>query len=252
MFRAEHLAKSFSGKAVLKDISFSLNPGEILAVLGPSGCGKTVLIQILTGLLPYDSGEIYFNEQTLSSFTGVRYKEYLLQLGFMFQQGALFDFLTVGENLALPLNEHFKLKRSEVQSRISDILQQLDLGNIQNKMPYELSGGMLKRVSLGRAMIMRPKVLFCDEPCSGLDPLRKKMVYDFIRRMRDTYQSTVLVVTHDAELVPEFADRALVLYNGNIAAIEKNAAKPSKYFMDFSKGIWSYTEGEKGHATLSA
>lgn len=251
MFRAEHLSKSFSGKRVLHDISFTLIPGEILAVLGPSGCGKTVLIQILTGLLPYDGGEVYFNEQPLSSFTGPKQKEYLLQLGFMFQQGALFDFLTVGENLSLPLDEHFQISKTETDQRVRDILQKLDLGNIQTKMPFELSGGMLKRVSLARAMIMRPKVLFCDEPCSGLDPLRKKMVYDFIRRMRDDYQSTVLVVTHDAELVPEFADRALILYNGGIAAIEKKAATPSKHFVNFTKGIWSYSEGDKEHAAPS-
>src|SRR5262249_5747914 len=150
----------------------------------------------------------------LSTLLAKEPRNFAKRIGYMFQLGALFDSMTVFENLALPLVEHTKAKPEEGSRKVSEILHKLDLSDTEAKLPHELSGGMLKRVGLARALMLEPEVVFCDEPTAGLDPIRSKLVYDLLKRVRKTFGTTLIVVTHDTAAVPRFADRVALLYKG--------------------------------------
>jgi phospholipid/cholesterol/gamma-HCH transport system ATP-binding protein len=236
------LTKRFDGRAVLKKLSLAVKRDEILAILGTSGGGKSVLIQHMAGLLKPDAGTTLYQDRAIEKMNHDEKRDYARHIGYMFQYGALFDSLNVGENLALPLREHTRLSSNEVTQQIRETLRALDLHGVESKMPFELSGGMLKRVGLARALIQSPKILFCDEPCSGLDPVRKKLVYELIRRARDRFRATVIVVTHDTESVPFFADRLALLHQGRIVALENDWKNLSKTYQAFVEGESQFLE----------
>ena len=243
MIDCNSLTKSFQGKVVLDALHLTVERGEILAIMGTSGCGKTVLIQHMAGLLVPDAGTVSFDGKDLATMNYVERRRFARRIGYMFQLGALFDSMNVFDNLALPLVEHERLTSREMTVRIRETLGALDLAGVEMKMPHELSGGMLKRVGLARAMILSPEVLFCDEPTAGLDPVRAKIVYELIGRVRDKFKTTVVVVTHDTGSVTHFADRIALMRKGKIATVEKNFAQLSSLYQDFTHGAAMFLEG---------
>jgi len=211
VLRLKGVTKAFGDLVVLDGIDLDIPMDAHTTVIGKSGIGKSVLLKCIAGLLPMDRGEV----QLL--IDGENPAEEPPSCGYMFQQNALFDSLTVAENVALPLLERGKLKRKEAQARASKMLEKLDLAEAADKYPAEISGGMQKRVALGRALITNPEIILFDEPTTGLDPQRKYDVFDMIRRYRQRFGFTVLMVSHDVPDVFEITDWVAWLETGKIA-----------------------------------
>jgi phospholipid/cholesterol/gamma-HCH transport system ATP-binding protein len=202
-----------------------------LAVIGPSGTGKSTVLKVLTGLLPPTSGSVVINGQETNGFDEAQWDELRKYMGVVFQYSALFDFLTVGENVAFGLRRHFKLPEEEIQASVDELLQMVGLPDTKAMMPAELSGGMKKRVGLARALAMQPQVVFYDEPTAGLDPVMTMTISRLIRKTQGKFGVTSLLVTHDMESVFTSADRVAMLYNGNIVQVGtveeiKNSTNP--------------------------
>jgi phospholipid/cholesterol/gamma-HCH transport system ATP-binding protein len=186
---------------------------------------------VLTGLLPPTSGSVVINGQETNGFDEAQWDELRKYMGVVFQYSALFDFLTVGENVAFGLRRHFKLLEEEIQARVDELLQMVGLPETKAMMPAELSGGMKKRVGLARALAMQPQVVFYDEPTAGLDPVMTMTISRLIRKTQEKFGVTSLLVTHDMESVFTSADRVAMLYNGNIVQVGtveeiKNSTNP--------------------------
>lgn len=219
MIKVSHLTKSFADQKVLDDISLEVHTGEILAVLGPSGTGKSVFLQHLIGLMKPDRGNIFIDS---TDITRLREKDLLKlrkNIGYLFQQAALYDFWNVFENIAFPLREHTKLDSQAITSKVKKILQLLDLEGVEEKFPAQLSGGMKKRVGLGRALILDSKILFCDEPTSGLDPILSRDISDLIKKVSKDFQCTTVFASHDIPNSFKIADRLAILGGGKIVAL---------------------------------
>ncbi len=209
------LHKSYDGHEVLKGISFQVNPGELFVIMGPSGSGKTVLLKHLIGLQVPDSGEILIDGQSIHSpDTENRYR-----VGMVFQSGALFDSLTVGENVGFYLAEHQLKPPAEIKCFVSQTLALVGLKGTEDKMPSELSGGMQKRVAIARALLVDPQLICYDEPTSGLDPISSVNIAKVIYSLDRQIHVTSLVVTHDRDLAFGIADRIAVMNAGRILAI---------------------------------
>jgi phospholipid/cholesterol/gamma-HCH transport system ATP-binding protein len=223
MIRVTGLTKSFGSQKVLDDLALDVGQGEIVAVMGSSGTGKSVLLLHLIGLMTPDAGTIEIDGVRV---TDLRERDLLVfrrRVGYLFQDGALYDFMTVAENLAFPLREHTKQKGAQIRSKVEEFLGLVDLPGVGDKYPSELSGGMRKRAALARAMIMGTKVLLCDEPTSGLDPIRSRDISVLIRDLSKKLNCTVVVTTHDIVNAFRVADRAVVLNEGRIVADGKEA-----------------------------
>jgi phospholipid/cholesterol/gamma-HCH transport system ATP-binding protein len=218
MISVANLSKSFGGQTVLDRISFDVPRGEVLVVLGPSGTGKSVLLLQLVGLIPPDEGTITIDGVALADLSGRDLLKFRRNIGYLFQDSALFDFMTVAENLAFPLREHTPLKTQEIDARVEEYLKDVDMAGSGAKYPAELSGGMRKRVALARALIMDTKVLLCDEPTSGLDPIRSHDISLLIRDPAKKKKTTTVVTSHDIKNSFLIADRLFVLNQGRIAA----------------------------------
>ncbi|MGQ9560377.1 MAG: ABC transporter ATP-binding protein [Candidatus Oleimicrobiaceae bacterium] len=215
-FRAIH--KYFGDNRVLRGLSLTVNPGQTLVVLGRSGCGKSVLLKILLGLLRPDSGEVWFDGVEI---TDLRERELVAvrkQIGMLFQGSALFDSLTVGENVAYWLREHTKLADEEIAVRVAECLRFVDMEGTEELMPSQLSGGMRKRVALARAMIATPRVMLYDEPTTGLDPITATTINALIRKTQRELGVTSIVVTHELQSAFSVAQRVAVINEGVIVA----------------------------------
>ena len=210
---------AFGDKLVLNEIDLDLYRGETLAVIGPSGSGKSTILKVLTGLLQPSSGSILIEGTEVSDFSENQWDELRRQMGVVFQYSALFDFLTVGENVAFGLRRHFKLTEEEIQQKVAVLLQLVGLPDTEKMWPAELSGGMKKRVGLARALAMHPEILFYDEPTSGLDPVMTMTISRLIRKTQERLGVSSLLVTHDMESVFVAADRIAVLYGGKIVQV---------------------------------
>jgi phospholipid/cholesterol/gamma-HCH transport system ATP-binding protein len=231
VIKIRKLKIAFGSKVVLNEIDLDVFPGETLAVIGPSGTGKSTVLKVLTGLLPPTSGSVVINGQETNGFDESQWDELRKYMGVVFQYSALFDFLTVGENVAFGLRRHFKLLEEEIQARVDELLQMVGLPDTKAMMPAELSGGMKKRVGLARALAMQPQVVFYDEPTAGLDPVMTMTISRLIRKTQEKFGVTSLLVTHDMESVFTSADRVAMLYNGNIVQVGtveeiKNSTNP--------------------------
>jgi phospholipid/cholesterol/gamma-HCH transport system ATP-binding protein len=216
MIKVESLTKSIEGQLILEDISFEIKDGEIVVILGRSGTGKSVLLKHLIGLMKPDRGTILVEGTPI---TGAPERELLnirKKIGYLFQEGALYDFMDVFDNIAFPLKEHTSMKPNEIAKRVHEVLEMVDLKDVEEKMPPELSGGMKKRVSLGRAIVLKPRILFCDEPTSGLDPLRSRDITDLIRHISKQIKCTTVVTSHDVPNSFRMADRLMLLDEGHI------------------------------------
>lgn len=219
MISLRQLTMTFGSKVVLDELDLDVYKGETLAVIGPSGSGKSTVIKVLIGLLAPTSGSVQIEGQETSGFDDDAWDELRCHMGVVFQYSALFDFLSVGENVAFGLRRHFKLPEAEIQHRVAALLEMVGMPATQSMMPAELSGGMKKRVGLARALAMQPQVVFYDEPTSGLDPVMTMTISRLIRKTQQTLGVTSVLVTHDMESAYFAADRIAMLYKGKIVQV---------------------------------
>ncbi len=212
----KNLCKSFGSLNVLDDVSLSVEKGENLVVFGRSGTGKSVLLKCLVGLMKPDSGEIYINKQDVLNIKIKELNELRKNIGFLFQSAALYDSMTVRENLAFPLIRNFNFSQNQVEEKIVNALENVSLLEAIDKMPSELSGGMRKRIGLARAIITEPLLMLYDEPTTGLDPITTKEISFLINELQKKLNMTSIVVTHDLICAQIISDRAIVLKDGKI------------------------------------
>lgn len=217
MIKIENLNKSFNSKNVLFGINLEIPNGETLAIIGSSGCGKSVLLKNIVGLLVPDSGKIYIDNVDITNISKKQLYKIRQKFGFLFQGAALFDSITVEENIALPLIENkYKYSKKEIQKLVAEKLELVKLPGIEKLKPAELSGGMKKRVGLARALITNPEYIFYDEPTTGLDPVTSDAIDDLIATLNEQLKVTSIVVTHDMLSVKKISKRIIMLYNGKI------------------------------------
>ena len=220
MIRLANVCKVYDGKYALRDINLNIKKGETLAVIGGSGSGKSTFLQLVVGLIRPDSGEIYIGGQETTKLTEKELDKVRLNMGMVFQYSALFDSMTVGENVAFGLREHKHLPEAEIQRIIREKLDLVGLPGVENKLPGELSGGMKKRVGLARAIAFEPEIIFYDEPSSGLDPITTTKIDELIVDMQHKLGVTSVVVTHDMASACRIADRIAMVYEGELIAVD--------------------------------
>ena len=218
MINVQSLYKQFNGQVVLFDINLQVDEGEILVILGESGSGKSVFLQHLIGLLKPDKGSIFIDGQDITKLPERKLLGLRKEIGYLFQEGALYDFMTVFENVAFPLVEHAQLTREEIEKKVNELLDMIGLQGAGAKYPAELSGGMKKRAALARSVILGSKILFCDEPTSGLDPIRSRDISDLIKNISRKLSCTTVVTSHDIENSFRIADRLVLFRQGRIVA----------------------------------
>ena len=214
MIRAEHIVKSFDGRVVLDDISTEFSPGITNLIIGQSGSGKTVLLKSLVGLHKIDSGSIYYNDVEFNRLPFKEMKAIREKVGMIFQGGALLDSSNVEENVRLPLDLFTSMPEDEKRDRVNFCLKRVNLGNVNRLYPAELSGGMIKRVAIARAIVLNPQYLFCDEPNSGLDPMTSVLIDNLIHEITQEYNITTVINTHDMNSVLEIGEHILFIYKG--------------------------------------
>jgi phospholipid/cholesterol/gamma-HCH transport system ATP-binding protein len=216
--RVEHVSKSFGGRKVLDDLSFKVGSGEAFCLLGRSGIGKSVTLKLLIGLLKPDSGTIFIQDAEIPKLDGDELTQARKKIGFLFQSAALFDSISVRNNVAFPLRRHTNKSEKEIRQIVEEKLRSVELEKDADKMPSELSGGMQKRAGLARALALDPPVILVDEPSSGLDQITAGEIYDLLRRLKEKRHVTLIAVTHDVPGAKIFADRFAVLAHGKIVA----------------------------------
>ncbi len=218
MIKVAGLSKSFGEQKVLEGLSFEVASGEVVAIMGSSGTGKSVLLLQMVGLMVPDAGEIEIDGVQVNKLSEKELLLFRRRIGYLFQESALYDFMTVAENLAFPLREHTKMKRQEIGAKVEEFLAHVDMPGEGDKYPTQLSGGMRKRAALARAMILGTKVLLCDEPTSGLDPIRSRDISLLIRGLSKKLGCTTVITTHDVANAFRTADRMFVLNDGRFVA----------------------------------
>lgn len=219
MIEVVDLHKNFNGYEVLRGINLKVEEGQTLALIGGSGKGKSVLLKHIIGLVKPDRGRILIDNQDISKLRGKALKRLKERCGIVFQGGALFDSLTVFENVAFPLSEKTKMKASQIQEAVLRELARVGLSGAENKYPAEISGGMKKRVALARCLVMNPEIVLFDEPTTGLDPLISKAIHKLIRDCQKSLNYTAIIVTHEIPQIFSLVDRVAMLFNGKILAI---------------------------------
>jgi len=214
MIKVKHINKSFDDKKVLDDVSVSFEPGKTNLIIGRSGSGKTVLLKAIVGLHDVDSGEIWYENVLFNKLGFEEKKEIRKEMGMLFQGSALFDSLTVEQNVRFPLDMFTKKSPEEKAGRVNFCLERVNIINANKLYPSELSGGMKKRVAIARAISLNPKYLFCDEPNSGLDPLTAILIDELIKELTEEFSMTTIVNTHDMNSVMEIGEKIVFINEG--------------------------------------
>ena len=220
MIRIVNVTKTFGQKVALRNINLEIADGETLAIIGGSGSGKSTLLRLMIGLIKPTSGEIWIGDDEISHLDEKEMMRVRLKMGMVFQYSALFDSMTVGDNVAFGLVEHTDFSREKIQSIVREKLRQVGLEGVENRMPNELSGGMKKRVSLARAIAFEPEIIFYDEPSSGLDPIMTNKIDELIIETQRALKVTSIVVTHDMVSACRIADKIAMVYNGELIAVD--------------------------------
>ena len=219
MIEIINLSKSFSFIKVLDNLNLNINSGEVIVIIGRSGCGKSVLLKHIIRLLKPDAGQIIIDGEDIARMEEKDMDKLRLSFGMLFQGAALFDSMTVGENVGFALREHMNMPETKVEKKVKGSLEMVGLRGIEDLMPAELSGGMKKRVGLARAICNNPKIILYDEPTTGLDPIMADAINDLIIDLNNKLKVTSIVVTHDMVSAYKIADRIAMLYKGQIIAI---------------------------------
>ena len=239
MIEVRDLKKSFGSQKVLDGISFNIEPGESVVIVGRSGCGKSVLLKHLIGLIRPDSGEVIIDDEHITSLDERELLKVRRKFGMLFQSAALFDSLNVHENISFVLRREEQLPQKEIDERVEEVLEMVELPGIQKKKPSELSGGMRKRVGLARAIIYKPEIVLYDEPTTGLDPIVSDSIDQLIIRVRERLKITTVVVTHDTRSMRRVGQRILMMVSGKIYA----AGPPEEIFSSEDPVIHRFVNG---------
>jgi len=245
MIELRNVIKNFNGHRVLNDISLKVERAKTLAVIGPSGCGKSTLLRLILGLFPPTSGRVIVAGQDITQLDPEGINVIRQHIGMVFQSSALFDSLTVGENVSFGLREHLDLSEKEIADVVSQKLELVGLKGIENLMPSELSGGMQKRVSLARAIATNPEIILYDEPTTGLDPITAVAIENLIRDLHKMFNITSVVVTHMLSTVYHIADRIVMLHDGVIleaGTVEETKRSTNPTIREFVTAGFATTE----------
>lgn len=220
VIKVEHVSKSFGSNHVLRDISLEVNKGENLAVLGKSGSGKSVLIKCIINLIQADSGNIFVLDNKVSDLTQEELDELRARIGFLFQSNALYDSMTVRENLEFPLRRHWNKaqKAAGAEKAVMEALDDVGLAHTVDMMPEELSGGMRKRIALARTLILQPAIILYDEPTTGLDPVTSREISNLIVEVQKKYNTSSIIISHDMSCISNTANRVVMLIDGKCYA----------------------------------
>jgi len=233
----ENLKKTLGGNEILKDVNLNIFKGETLIILGKSGSGKSVTLKCIVGLMMPDSGKVRVLRNNVPDLDYYELQELRRRVGFIFQSGALYDSMSVRENLEFPLVRHEQLSQDEVESRVREALSDVGLEDSIDKMPSDLSGGMRKRIGLARTLILKPEIMLYDEPTTGLDPATSREISNLILKMQSKFKVTSVIVTHDMECARLTANRIVVLKKGVFTA-EGSFSELQKSDDEFVRGFF--------------
>lgn len=250
MIKIEDIYKTFNSHRVLGGLSLEIERGRTTVIIGRSGCGKSVLLKHIMGILKPDKGRIFIDGHDITDFDEKKLNSLRLRMGMVFQSSALFDSLSVGDNVGFALIEHKRLPKEEVGKRVRDSLAMVGLSGIENLMPAELSGGMKKRVALARAICIKPEIIIYDEPTTGVDPITADAINELIKELHDKLRVTSIAVTHDMRSAYKIADKVAMLYKGKIIACGapeeiRNTNDPVVYQFINGLSMGPITEGEQ-------
>ena len=234
-----NIDKSFGGRQVLRDLTISVAQGESLVIVGGSGTGKSVTLKHIIGLLRPDRGQVIIDGHDITTMKDVELNQFRRRFGMSFQEGALFDSMSVFENIAFPLRRHTKMTEAEIRARVEECLEDVHLHGVEKKRPSELSGGMRRRVGFARAISLKPEILLFDEPTTGLDPVISDVIADLIEEMDVKLGTTTVTITHDMKVAFKIADRVAMLYKGHI--IEEGT--PEKFQESDNPIVRQFIEG---------
>jgi len=239
MIRIVELRKTFGGKEVLRGVNLTVKKGETMVVIGQSGSGKSVLIKHLIGLLKPDSGKIHIDDVEITHLRDDELMRVTRKFGMLFQGAALFDSMTVAENVRFGLERYTRMSEEEIRKRVAESLELVGLSETECLMPYELSGGMKKRVGLARAIAYQPEIMLYDEPSTGIDPIRADAINDLINKLKCDMGITSVVITHDMVSSYKIADRIAMLYDGKIIEVgtpDEIKSSPNPIIQQFIHG----------------
>jgi len=261
IIRIRGVSKAFDGQCVLDAVDLDIPPGQTTVVIGPSGCGKTVLLKHMIALLRPDAGKVFFHDDEISGMSERRLVPVRRRMGFLFQGGALFDSMTVEENVCFPMAEHGVGTARQRRDRAHQVLSLVGLEDFGARYPEELSGGQKKRVALARAIVLGPEVILYDEPTTGLDPIRADLINELILKLQSLLGTTAVVVTHDMSSARKVGDRIAMLYDGHfivqttpqelcrvdneiVARFVKGRANPEE-LAELARGGWTTTRDDR-------
>ena len=241
MIKLKNVYKRLSERDILRGVDLEIETGETLVILGRSGIGKSVTLRHIVGLMQPDAGDVEVLGKNVAHLTPEEQAALRLRVGYLFQDGALLNWLTIGQNVALPLKEHTHLgAHVDIDARVDECLAHVELQDAINKYPNQISGGMRKRAGLARALVLQPEVVLYDEPTSGLDPISSSIINNLIRHLQRTFALTQVVVTHDMNSAYEIADRLALLHNGRIQAI----GTPAEFQNSTDAAVDQFTHGK--------